>query len=348
MILSCAIDSNRVAGAYETAMQRNTAVQPEPVMVEYEGQLLNIFFHVLVARPGVAFTSRSRNHYLEWFVTAGEYKKILYELYKKDYVLIDIKELYEVTFVDGRKRVTAKKPLVPEGKKPIVLSIDDLNYYKNDKELASVHKLVFDAKGNIAAWTDTANGGVLSYDDDVVTALEEFIKLYPDFSIRGARGIIALTGFEGVFGYPTHELNSANYQEEKNKAIAIANKLKEMGWHFASHSYRHPSLPQISMTAFMNDANRWDAEVRPIIGDTDLFIYPFGDGVEHIEEKHRVLRDRDFNLFFGVGHGFGYTQRQNYIYMPRRNIDGFYFRTFRNRADRLFDIEDVIDAEARR
>jgi hypothetical protein len=285
---------------------------------------------------------------LEWYVTAGEYKKILYELYKRDFVLVDINELYEVTYVDGRKRVTAKKPLVPEGKRPMILSIDDLSYYDFARQYATVHKLVIDNNGRIAAWTDNESGGELSYDLDVVTYLEEFIRKYPDFSVRGARGIIALTGYEGVLGYRTHELDSPNYQEEKEKAIEVSNKLKELGWHFASHSWGHPNLPNISMTWFVNDANRWDREVRPIIGDTDLYIYPFGAGVEHIEERHRILRDRNFNVFFGVGNGWGYTQRQNYIYMTRRNIDGFYFRTFRNRADRLFDIEDVIDTEARR
>jgi len=31
-----------------------------------------------------------KEHFLEWFVTADEYKKILYELYIQDYALVDI------------------------------------------------------------------------------------------------------------------------------------------------------------------------------------------------------------------------------------------------------------------
>jgi len=331
----------------ETKPEEIIEIPPVP-MVIYEGNVLNIFFHPLVARPEIAFKSSRRDHFLEWYVTAGEYWKILYELYKKDYVLVDINELYEVTNVNGVKRVRGIKPLIPEGKKPMILSIDDLSYYSFVKENASVHKLVIDSNGSIAAWTDNGDGGELSYDLDVVTYLEEFIKQYPDFSIRGAKGIIALTGYEGVLGYNTHQLNAPGYQEEKEKAIAVVNKLKETGWHFASHSWGHPNLPNIDMTWFLNDANRWDREVRPIVGDTDLYIYPFGAGVENQEEKHRVLRNRGFNIFFGVGPGFGYIERQSYIYYDRRNIDGFYFRVFRNRSDRLFDIENVIDTEARR
>jgi hypothetical protein len=323
--------------------------ETEPVvMIQYEGQVLNIFFHPLVARPETAFRSRHRDHFIDWYVTADEYKKILYELYINNFVLIDINELYEITQVNGQKRITGKKPFVPQGKKPMILSIDDLSYYNFVREFASIHKLVIDDTGNIAAWTDTKDGGELSYDLDVVTYLEIFIKQHPNFSVRGARGIIALTGYEGVLGYKTHELNAAGYTEEKEKAILVVNKLKELGWRFASHSWGHPNLPNISMDWFTRDANRWDREVKPILGDTNLYIYPFGAGVEDNEEKHKLLRDRGFNVFFGVGGGYGFRERPSYIYFDRRNIDGVYFRLFRNRADRLFDIEKVIDEEARR
>jgi len=323
-------------------------IQPPAVMVSYSGALLNIFFHPLVARPETAFSGSQKEHFLEWYVTADEYKKILYELYKRDYVLVDIKELYEVTTTGGRKRVTYKRPYIPLGKKPMILSIDDLSYYDFVRHYASIHKLVIDDNNRIAGWTANESGGELSYDLDVVTYLEEFIRMYPDFSVRNARGIIALTGYEGVLGYRTHEMDAPGYQKEKEEAIRVVNRLKELGWHFASHSWGHPNLPRISMTWFINDTNRWDREVRPILGDTDLFIYPFGAGIEHIEERHKMLRDRNFNVFFGVGPGFGFRQREDYIYFDRRNIDGFYFRVFRNRADRLFNIEDVIDEEARR
>jgi len=274
-----------------------SAPQPGPAMVSYDGPLLNIFFHILVAKPVIGVRGRRREHYLTWFVTAGEYKKILYELYINNYVLVDINELYEVDNSTVPRRVRYKKPLIPAGKKPLVLSIDDLNYYRLDRESGSVHKLVIDENGGIAAWTDNRSGGELSYDLDVVTYLEEFVKMYPDFSVRGAKGIIAPTGFEGVLGYRTHELNAPHYEEEKAKAVVVVEKLKELGWRFASHSWGHPDLSSISMNAFINDTNRWDNEVRPIVGDTDLFIYPLGAGVEHQEARHRILRERNFNIF---------------------------------------------------
>ena len=326
-------------------------IEPEEtvVMHYYEGKLLHIFFHPVVNRPEIAFNGSRKNLFLDWFVTADEFKKVMYEMYMQDYVLVDINEFYEVEYEDEIKKIITKKFLIPEGKKPLILSIDDLNYYNYMRENGIVHKLVIDEKNEIAAWTDNENGGELSYDQDIITILEEFIKQHPDFSIRGARGIIALTGFEGVLGYRSQsEDNEENYEEEAEKAVVIVNKLKEMGWRFACHSFTHWNLRSISFDSFMYDVDTWDAEVKPIIGETDLYIYPFGAGVEHIERKHKVLRDRGFNLFFGVGEGYDYRIVNSYMFLERRNIDGTYFRAFRNRVDRLFDMDKVIDVEWRR
>jgi len=331
---------------------------PSETMVPYEGRILNIFFHALVARPEIAFKGNRKEHYMEWFVTAEEYKKILDELYLRDYVLVDIKEFYTVTYKNNVKTIEVKNFMVPKGKKPVILSIDDLSYYESNRRNGTVHKLVLDQNGNIAAWTNTpssgggaSSGGEISYDLDIITITEDFIKKHPDFSIRGAKGIIALTGFEGVLGYRTQAERSktSGYKKEMEDAIVIANKLKDLGWRFASHSYRHLNMPNVSMSSFTNDNRLWNNEVKPILGETDLYVYPYGAALEKIEEKHRMLRNMNFNLFFGVGSGYGYRMgpKSEYVYMSRMNIDGRYFRQFRNRADRLFDINKVMDKQNR-
>ncbi len=324
----------------------------DPAMVYYEGDLLNIFFHALIARPEIAFRGNRKDHYREWFVSSDEYKKILDELYLQNYVLVDIKEFYTVTYTNKTKTVKANKLLVPQGKRPLILSVDDLSYYDTNRKNGTVHKLVIDKNGSIAAWTDTPSGGEISYDLDIITITEDFIKKHPDFSIRGAKGIIALTGYEGILGYQTQAENSKTpgYQKEIENAVIIVNKLKELGWRMASHSWGHLNMPKVPMSWFTYDNKLWDREVKPILGETDLYIYPFGAGLENIEEKHKILRDRNFNLFFGVGSGFGYKIGPNseYIFLSRRNIDGQYFRIFRNSDKKLFDIDKVMDKQNRR
>jgi len=361
LIFSCSITKNESIGVDDQKVEglfaETAAVAPESVMAYYEGELLNIFFHPLIARPEIAFKGNMKEHFLEWFVTADEYKKILYELYIRNYVLVDIKEFYTVTYTNNVKTVEAKEILIPEGKKPVILSVDDLSYYEHCRKNGVVHKLVLDQNGNIAAWTDTpsgggaSSGGEISYDLDIITITEDFIKSYPNFSIRGAKGIIALTGYEGILGYQTQgeKSKTAGYQKEKENAIVIVNKLKELGWRFASHSWGHLNMPKTPMSWFTNDNRLWDKEVKPILGETDLYIYPFGAALENIEEKHKILRDRNFNLFFGVGAGYGYKigPRSEYIYLSRRNIDGNYFRLFRNSDKKLFDIDKVMDKKNR-
>jgi hypothetical protein len=324
---------------------------PAIPMVSYEGRLLNIFFHALIARPEIAFKGNRKEHFMEWFVTAEEYKKILNELYLRDYVLVDINEFYTVKYTNNIKTVEVKKYMIPQGKKPVILSIDDLSYYENNRRNGIVHKLMLDQNGNIAAWTNTPSGGEISYDLDIITITEDFIKKHPDFSIRGAKGIIALTGFEGVLGYRTQAERSKTpgYQKEIEDATVIVKKLKELGWHFASHSYGHLNMPKVSMSGFINDNKLWEKEVKPILGETDLYVYPSGAALENNEEKHRILRSMNFNLFFGVGSGYGYRMgpKSEYIYLSRMNIDGRYFRQFRNRNDKLFDIDKVMDKQNR-
>jgi len=356
-MVSCAGTKN-VKDDSENINASKEIIPPSPPMVYYEGNLLNIFFHGTIAWPEIGFTGSMKDFFLEWYVTSDEYIRILQELYALNYVLVDINEFYNVDIVDGKKKVTANKFLVPEGKKPMVLSIDDLSYYEIVRNNGSVHKLVIDEKGDIAAWTPNATGGEISYDKDIVTITEAFIKQHPDFSVRGAKGIIALTGYEGLLGYQTHtgytgaggrptNINDPYFKKEVEDSLPVIQKLKDLGWRFASHSWGHLNLPNVPMSWFTNDNNRWDREVKPLLGETDLYIYPFGAGLESQEDKHKILREKNFNLFFGVGAGFSYSERGDYIYLDRRNIDGFYFRTFKNRESRLFDIEKVIDKRYR-
>jgi len=346
LISSCSVSKNVKGTDNQKADNSNASA-----MVYYDGELLNIFFHVLIARPEIAFTGSRKDHYKEWFVTADEYKKILDELYLQNYVLVDIKEFYTVTYTGNRKTVQVKKLLIPQGKKPFVLSVDDLSYYDTNRRNGTVHKLIIDKNGSIAAWTDSSSGGEVSYDLDIITITEDFIKKHPDFSVRGAKGIIAPTGYQGVLGYRTQADNSDDpgYKKEVENAVKVANKLKALGWRFASHSYRHLDMQKVNMEAFLNDLDKWDTEVKPILGETDLYVYPFGSALEKQEEKHKVLRERNFNLFFGVGNGYGYKvgPRQEYIFLARRNIDGCYFRLFRNSDKKLFDIDKVMDKQNR-
>ena len=47
------------------------------------------------------------------------------------------------------------------------------------------------------------DGTVSVGDYDVVPLIDRFVEEHPDFSYRGAKGIVALTGYNGILGYRT-------------------------------------------------------------------------------------------------------------------------------------------------
>lgn len=47
--------------------------------------------------------------------------------------------------------------------------------------------------------------------------LNKFVKEHPDFSLNGEKGVVALTGYEGVLGYRTNELTSKDYTKNKKQ-----------------------------------------------------------------------------------------------------------------------------------
>ena len=57
---------------------------------------------------------------------------------------------------------------------------------------------------------------------------------HPDFSYKGAKGILALTGYEGALGYRTNDPTSPTYEQDKETVKEVARVLKENGWEFVA------------------------------------------------------------------------------------------------------------------
>ena len=66
----------------------------------------------------------------DWMVTVDEYDKILQSVYDRGFVLVDINQVWsESTDASGKTVMVRSELKVPEGKKPLILSFDDVNYY---------------------------------------------------------------------------------------------------------------------------------------------------------------------------------------------------------------------------
>ncbi|MCC3375629.1 polysaccharide deacetylase family protein [Cohnella sp. REN36] len=319
---------------------------PEVETVDYRGPVEHLFFHPLVAFPELAFDGDSISKgFDDWFVTVPEFKAMLNALYERDYVLIDIHKLY-VPGKDANGLPTAAEASFsfPKGKRPFVLSVDDINYYDYMRQNGNAWKLVPDADGRITAWAKTPDGEAkTSRDWELVPILDDFVRDHPDFSWQGAKGVLALTGYEGVLGYRTNEPDSPTYAEDKQAAEDVIRRLKESGWTFASHSWGHVDVNKVSLDRLQRDATKWKNEVEPLVGPTDVFVYPYGSSVKADDPKIAYLRSQGFAVFCSVGPAPYKAFKKSIFMMDRRHIDGMALRTQRDRLKPLFGDEPALD-----
>ena len=311
----------------------------------YRGRIYNIFFHSLVVYPNLAFNGKGSSYIFQnYMVTRDEFEKILSELYKRNFILVDTHSLYDFK-EDG---TIYKRPLyLPEGKKPLVISIDDLSYYSSMTGHGFADKLVIDSAGKISTEIITPDKQTqITRDGDIVPILDDFVTTHPDFSYKGAKGLIALTGFEGVLGYRTNATSSPTYVADLTSAKQVIDKLKETGWSFASHSYSHDTdftSGKISLDDLKTDISLWNQYVRPLVGDTDIFVGPFGQIFKPHDPRRALLISSGFKVLCGVGMDSYYQFFSNYLALDRADIDGYRLIKTPRLLDAYFDPKTVID-----
>ena len=317
-------------------------------LVPYSGPVQHIFFHPLIAYPKLTFDGDAQERgFNDYFVTIDEFKGVIQSLYEKDYILIDINMLIEEREEGDKKIIERSKLMLPEGKKPLIISIDDMNYYDYMRENGTIYKLVLDDEGKVATYSLTADGEELSYDNEIIPILDRFVEAHPDFSFNGAKGVIALTGYEGVLGYRTNDLDSPKYSKERESVLAVIKKLKEMGWTFASHGYGHRDAAKISLDKLIADTNKWRKEVGSLVGPTKVYIYPYGSRVLPDDPKFQALVDAGFNILCSVGSQAYEKMGPNALMQDRRHIDGIGLIQQRDRFLDLFDSYKLIDYDVR-
>ena len=280
----------------------------------------HLFFHPVIAYPEYAFSDAvpyDRQVGLdEWMVTADEYKKILQSVYDKGYILVNMGDVWsEVTGEDGVTRMERNTLMLPEGKKPLVISFDDVNYYDYMLAEGFTSKLVVGDDGQIWAQCTDPNTGetFLTQDLDAITILDQFIREHPDFSPFGAKGSLSLTGYQGILGYRTNtdtkvwndELE-ANRLKECEAVKPIIAELKRTGWTFGSHTWGHINLSSSSLERVKADTKRWMDEVGSLVGPTPILYYPHGarpdgDDVQSTGPIFKYLQEQGFRVFASVG-----------------------------------------------
>lgn len=328
------------------------------------GQVTHIFFHSLVMDNSKAFDGENDSAgYNQVMTTAGEFEKILQTMYEKGYVLVRMHDLaYETTDENGNTIMKPGTILLPEGKIPFVMSQDDVCYYPYMTGDGFATRMIVgeDGKPTCEMKIDEETTLVGSY--DLVPLLEDFIQKHPDFSYKGARAVIAFTGYEGILGYRTADkyAGSETYEQDRQEAARVAQCLKDNGWELASHSWGHLMMGEIDMERFRTDTDKWENQVDSLIGPIDIILYPFGNDINDWHpytfenEKFAYLYNAGFRYFCNVDSNPHWIQiGDNYLRQGRRNLDGYRMwkditaeseGRERKLAD-LFHAEDIFDPD---
>lgn len=311
-------------------------------LAPYGGKVYHIFFHSLILYPDLAFKSDTAAGYDNWMTTRDEFKKILQRLYDSGFVLTDIEYIREAT---AKKRL----PMLPKGKKPLIISVDDVNYYEYMKGDGFADKLVVDKKGRVAASVITPEGKrITDYEGDVMPIIDGFAAKHPDFSFRGAKGIVAVTGFQGVFGYRITTLKGEPQKEAAERAREVANVLKKTGWRIACHSYSHTNTfrdGSITLEKLTSDTAKWEKLIAPVTGRTNIFIPPFGTQLPANDARFLYLVRQGYNIYCPVYKNMRSFQAGNCFISERLNFDGLTIRDYPSRiALNFFDPRGIADA----
>lgn len=270
-------------------------------LVEYDlKKVTHVFFHSLVIDNARAFDGdNDAKGYNQVMTTQNEFLKILEEMYNRGFVLVRLHDMaHEEMDENGNMRMVKGKIMLPEGKQAFVMSQDDVCYYPYMSDDGFAKRIIIGENGKPTCVMEQEDGTEVVGSYDLVPLLEDFIQLHPDFSYKGARAVIAFTGYEGILGYRTaasYQDKNPNYEADRQQAALVAQCLRDNGWELASHSWGHRYLGQIDFDKFVTDSDKWEAEVESIIGPTDIILFPFGDD---IGDWHGYASDNDrFNYY---------------------------------------------------
>ena len=330
-------------------------------------QITHVFFHTLIKDPSKAFDGESDSDgYNQYMTTIDEFNKIIQSMYEKGYVMVSP---HDMAIVNEDGTMSRGSIMLPPDKIPFVLSQDDVSYYHYMDGDGFATKLVVDSNGEVKNEYVEDDGSVSTGDYDMVPLIDTFVKEHPDFSYHGRKGILAMTGYNGVLGYRTdiayktgedlqddqkkflEEHPDFDFDQEVKEATAVADAMKAEGWEFASHTWGHKNVASTSLKDLKRDTKKWKKYVAPVLGKTDMIIFAFGadigswEGYSSDNAKYEFYKSQGYRYFCNVDSSQYFVQiTDDYFRQGRRNLDGYRMYYNPEMLSDLFDVSEVWDS----
>lgn len=346
-------------------------VNSQGQLVEWKdvSQIPNLSFHVLIVDMARAQgNTELKGQYNKNFVTIDEFSKILDQLYAADYVLVDYDSwIGSSVGVDGKETFFVQSMMLPAGKKPVMITETLVNYlsYMIDSNKDGTpdaggdgfaSRLVVDANGDIKAEYVDGSGQTLVGNYDLVPLLEEFIRQHPDFSYRGARATLAVTGDEGIFGYRCNtsyisSVSQSYYDEQLAGAKAIVQALDAKGYTFASFTYSNANYRDYSVKQIQEEMRNWTNYVMPAFGDfkVKVMVYAKEHGIsDYSGAAFTAMYDAGFRIFVDCAEKPSVDAgNSSYIKQNRLMVTGKNMAWHSSMFTGLFDCNVVLDTSLR-
>lgn len=299
----------------------------------------NLSFRTLVADLEKAVADPDRgSRYASRYITTEEFSRILNQLYENGYVLVSLTDFVNpVTKEDGSVAINRTSIRLPKDKKPILLTQEGVNYYSHTEACGGfADRLTVNASGELTCVLGETEGAF-----DFVPVLNAFLQAHPDFSYEGARATIAVCGYEGLFGMDLSQ--SAEIQ-------SVAEKLRSQGYDIACYTYADMEYADYGVAGLKEDMDKWFSQITPILGQTDILVYPTGGDIRGQEaysgSKYEALHDYGFRCFIGTsseGKTWGMTTG-DYVRQYRTVVTADNLAEHPEWYAGMFDAASVLDA----
>lgn len=358
--------SGDISGYEELVQKRQEYAEMQSQMSVWSdpNDVVNLSFQMLIADPARAYVDGNfASAYKDNFVTISEFEKILQQLYDNGYMLVNLDD-FITTNADGE--IVSTPLYLPQGKKPLIITETNVNYYtymidgdgdgEADKDGAGfASRLVLDESGNITCELVDANGNTLTGAYDLVPLLDAFITQHPDFSYNGAKAILAVSGYEGLFGYRTNpsvkdKKGEVYYNEQIEGAKAIINALRADGYTLACYTYNNTAYGNKNADGIKEDLQSWTDEVTPILGQTDILVFAqnsdiANEGSVYSGTEYTALKDAGFQYYLGFcGSGTSWTVvNAEFFRQGRLMVTGSNLRNNASWFEGMFVAADVLD-----
>ena len=335
-------------------------------LMEYNNphDIPNLSFHVLIHDMAKAKSNEQfGGSYNKNFVSTNEFTKILENLYRNGYVLVDFESFVGAkTDINGNAQFEPVPIYLPADKKPVMITETMVNYFDymidlNDDDVPDysgfASKLVVDGNGDIKAEYVDGNGQTNVGNYDLVPILEDFIKSHPDFSYRGARAILAVTGHEGVFGYRINSAVVANkgndyWEKEVAGAKEITNALREKGYTIACYTYKNDPYAGWSVAQISADLQSWTTQITSVIGNVDTFVFAKQSNItDYNGAAFQTMYQSGFRYFISNGDAPMTQVNPTYVRQNRLMVTGETMQHYSSRFTGLFDCAAILEVNIR-